>query len=295
MTMQMEFFQKFETHYDDERKEKGGDGSVTEHPASVRLTWDGADFASIVPATDATLSNQVSFVQHYVEQRGDRAGEILTQLTTLTDFFTSIVGVPTGRASHLVELLSLTQEIAGMCVMPAKHMLACRRPDELDCRLMPLVPTPAHGSQPSGHATQAIAIATVLNTLLQEVEGNRRGDPTKRQILINAQAHRIAVNRTVAGLHYPMDNWAGAVVGHGIGRIIASLGQTSVDPATPLVHEMDRLRADSNQIKDMAEFDSEKETDPSEFGDFFLSDLNRALVKRDFSKLQSVQLWPDTI
>jgi hypothetical protein len=256
----------------------------------VHLTWGGNEFASIVQASNTTLAQQVSFVQHYVEQRGDRAGEILTQLGTLTDFFTAIIGIPTGRASYLVELLSLTQEIAGMCAMPAKHMLACRRPDELDCRLMPLVPTPAHGSQPSGHATQAIAMATVLNTLLREMESNNKAKPTKRQILVEAQAHRIAVNRTVAGLHYPMDSWAGTVIGHGVGAIIASLGQVAKEGEKPVEHKLAVLRADSNNI------DYETPDIYDEKGDFFLKDLKKVLGEGKLDKHQSVHavLVPDT-
>ena len=46
--------------------------------------------------------------------------------------------------------------------MIAKHALAVRRPDQLDGRILPMIPTPGHGAFPSAHATEAYAVATVL-------------------------------------------------------------------------------------------------------------------------------------
>jgi len=68
-----------------------------------------------------------------------------------------------------------------------------------------MIPTPGHGSWPSGHATEAFAIATVLQALLP------KGDRYKEQL--ERQAARIAVNRTVAGLHFPVDSAVGRLLG----------------------------------------------------------------------------------
>ncbi|MDN3722197.1 hypothetical protein QW131_30825 [Roseibium salinum] len=45
-------------------------------------------------------------------------------------------------------------------------------------------------------------------------------DPDKRKKLVRKQAERVAVSRTVAGVHYPVDSWAGALLGQMIGEII---------------------------------------------------------------------------
>ena len=37
--------------------------------------------------------------------------------------------------------------------------------------------------------------------------------------------NRVAVNRTVAGVHYPMDSRAGATIGSGVASVIIALGQ----------------------------------------------------------------------
>ncbi len=192
----------------------------------VALSWAGTDFARFVPATATTLSTQVNLVRYYMDQRGDRASEIITQTGGITQFFAPVLGVPASRSTHLIELMLLVQHLAGMASMPAKHALACRRPDELDSRLVPLVPTPSHGSLPSGHATQAAAVSTVLVALL-DAAGQGVSHLSERRAMIRATGHRVAVNRTVAGVHYPIDSAAGFMIGINVGRIIAALGQNA--------------------------------------------------------------------
>lgn len=225
--------------------------------AHASLSWAGTDFASFVPATAETLSTQVNLVRYYMDQRGDRASEIVTQVGGITEFFAPILGLPASRSQHLIELMLLVQHLAGMASMPAKHALACRRPDELDSRLVPLVPTPSHGSLPSGHATQAAAVSTVLVALL-EAAGPGISHMTERRDLIHATGHRIAVNRTVAGVHYPIDSAAGFMIGINAGRIIAALGQNAdaeltqftYDPNDPAAQTADFVLRDAMALFD---------------------------------------------
>ncbi len=115
--------------------------------------------------------------------------------------------------------------------MLPKHKLAIRRPDEIDTRILPLIPTPGHGAFPSGHATQAFAMATVLAALVRAVPSTHFPDADKRITLLFRQAHRIAVNRTVAGVHFPMDSAAGARLGLQIGRVLVGLMSGAMAPA----------------------------------------------------------------
>jgi hypothetical protein len=48
-------------------------------------------------------------------------------------------------------------------------------------------------------------------------------DPDGRRLLVRAMAHRIAANRTVAGVHYPIDSWAGAMIGRQVGLMVLAL------------------------------------------------------------------------
>jgi hypothetical protein len=84
-----------------------------------------------------------------------------------------------------------------------------------------MIPTPAHGSFPSAHSTEAFAVAEVLNGLVK-LKSDHYADFEKRRALISKLAERIAVNRTVAGLHFPIDSWAGAILGRAVGQIVLS-------------------------------------------------------------------------
>ena len=197
------------------------------------VSWDGAAIWSADRPTNDTLAVQSGLVRNYVDQRGDRGAEILSQLGLFGAYFGIILGLSATRNLKTYELLAHVQSLAGYAVMLPKHMLACRRPDELDTRIMPLVPTPGHSAFPSGHATQAFTMATVLAALVRSVPGHFP-DMDKRIDLLFRQAHRIAANRTVAGVHFPMDSTAGARLGLQIGRALVGLMSAAMAPAAPV-------------------------------------------------------------
>ena len=87
-----------------------------------------------------------------------------------------------------------------------------------------MIQTPDHSSFPSGHATEAFAIATVLNSL--DTGGTAQKGVSDLAIPFKL-AHRIAANRVVAGVHYPCDSDAGAMMGCAIGSAIISVAQQS--------------------------------------------------------------------
>jgi acid phosphatase (class A) len=75
------------------------------------------------------------------------------------------------------------------------------RPSFLRPEIGHLFPIPGHPAYPSGHATQAFAIAYLLQELDPDHAGTYRAD-----------ALRIGRNREIAGLHYPSDTDAGQQV-----------------------------------------------------------------------------------
>jgi hypothetical protein len=186
----------------------------------MALTYGGAGktFYTVHRPTVACFEEQLKFLRDYLDQRPDRGPEIITQLGFPTPYFNMILGLQAGANRYTFELITITQVLAAHAVMVVKHHLACRRPDRLGAKVMAIVPTPAHATFPSAHATEAFAVAEVLHTLLESQE--HYPDVKKRQDLITKLAERIAVNRTVAGLHYPIDSWAGAILGRAIGQII---------------------------------------------------------------------------
>jgi membrane-associated phospholipid phosphatase len=108
-------------------------------------------------------------------------------------------------------LLDAVQGIAFGIGSQFKDVFALPRPCAIAPDIAPVVQTPAHGSFPSGHATESFAAATVMGALFPDRAKNLR--------LIAA---RIADNRVFGGVHYPVDGHAGAILGDLLGKIILS-------------------------------------------------------------------------
>ena len=130
-----------------------------------------------------------------------------------------VLGLQATPNHFTLELIAITQVLASHVAMIAKHHLACRRADRIGAKVMPMIPTPAHGSFPSAHATEAFAVAEVLRRFV-EYHKRHYADFERRQVLLSKVAERIAVNRTVAGVHFPIDTWAGAILGRAVGQIV---------------------------------------------------------------------------
>ncbi|WGR90884.1 phosphatase PAP2 family protein [Bradyrhizobium sp. ISRA435] len=108
-------------------------------------------------------------------------------------------------------MIDAALRLANYVEMRIKHALACRRPIELSPQVQPIILTPGHGSFPSGHSTENHMVARILWELCGK--GNKDlGEQLMRE------AARIAVNRTVAGVHFPVDTAAGQVLGLTLGR-----------------------------------------------------------------------------
>ena len=92
-----------------------------------------------------------------------------------------------------------------------------------------MIQTPDHSSFPSGHSTESFALATVMNRLLQRKSALGEVDASETATDLNnaAQsfrlAERAAANRTVAGVHFPCDSAAGAVLGVALGEAVYAL------------------------------------------------------------------------
>jgi PAP2 superfamily len=129
-------------------------------------------------------------------------------------YWSSIANLHPQRNRHTLELLGAALRLANHVEMRFKHALACRRPSEYSPQMQPMLATPGHGTLPSGHATEAHTVAQVLWALLSAADSSR-DDAWFEQLM--RQASRIAVNRTVAGLHFPVDSAAGQLLGLTLG------------------------------------------------------------------------------
>lgn len=197
----------------------GDEPSITVHHAAPTENEGvpGAIYSPLARLTRPTPGDflaQLDLVHAYADLRGDRGVEALAQLDYGVPFFATILSLDAERTRHTLELLAVGQAFASSVAMRAKHALACRRPDVYSAQIQPMIPTPGHGALPSGHATEATFAARLLCHLLGSPRADLdAGGPVTQGDMLMAQAARIAVNRTVAGVHFPADSLAGAALG----------------------------------------------------------------------------------
>ena len=189
----------------DQRGAINGNGNAKYRPL-IDIVRPSADLA------DDLFQKQAVLVGGYAALRGDRQAEIVTQTTQLIPFFGTIASIEPDRARRILLVLNTALDLATPVVMRIKMALGCPRPHQFSDRIQPMINCPTHASLPSGHATQAHLLATVL-TLLADPAADLPGDTQ-----LFRMATRIAINRTVAGVHYPADSAAGAALGIQLGR-----------------------------------------------------------------------------
>jgi membrane-associated phospholipid phosphatase len=181
---------------------------------------------------EQVFQTQLQFLRAYADLRPDRATEIVQQLATFVPFLGSIAFLRPDAKRWTMELLEAVLRLAGYVEQRVKHGLACRRPNEYSPQVQPIILTPGHGSLPSGHATEAFAMALVLRQLLRTAGVNPYGD-VSYGVQFMRLAARLAINRTVAGVHFPIDSISGALLGLTLGDYFLARVGASVGHATP--------------------------------------------------------------
>ncbi|MEM9370683.1 MAG: phosphatase PAP2 family protein [Pseudomonadota bacterium] len=183
------------------------------------------------PRESVLSGQQLNLVAGYADLRGDRGPEILAQLGEPYPFISSVAFLDPSRTPRTLELLNAALGLAYFVVMQVKAGLACRRPHEYSSQIQPLIPAPLHGTLPSGHATESAIAAYVLSALLRRVvvdDGSGGTMPAPQfandgwVVQLMRLASRIAVNRTIAGVHFPVDSIAGALLGLTLGQYLVA-------------------------------------------------------------------------
>ena len=172
--------------------------------------------ASLMRPGPAVFRAQVAQVLSWADLREERLPEIMAQLTPQYPFWGSVIYLHPSRTPWTLELLNQVFLFAVNIEMRFKHALACWRPIEYSSQIQPVITTPGHGSLPSGHATQAYIVTHVLQRLL-----GLQPD-WQASVQLERLAARIAINRTVAGVHFPVDSIAGRLLGKTLGEFFVS-------------------------------------------------------------------------
>lgn len=196
---------------------------VSADPAGPTLWWMPAPSQPLAQAKRVLhirqlgrgfdFQTQIDKVLRAAVEREDRTPEILTQADDLGQYFDAITGIDRDVCRHLGELVETAWEVGHHVIMSFKDALATLRPVERNPRVMPIIPTPGHASTPSGHA----AMGALTSRLLAELLGPQRPD---RVLQLDRLARRIAFNRVVAGVHFPLDSLAGYRIGQALAQML---------------------------------------------------------------------------
>jgi PAP2 superfamily len=176
---------------------------------------------------------QVDKVLRAAVEREDRLPEILAQLHDLWPFFESAAGFSLQQVPAAAELLAVAHDWAEHIVMRLKQGAAVLRPVHRSSLVMPLIVTPGHGALPSGHATIAALMSELLHLLLY-----RSAIDDVRSAQLDRLARRIAFNRVVAGVHFPVDSCAGYALGTQLGRLFAAAAGRPTEPRPLLADDI---------------------------------------------------------
>jgi hypothetical protein len=202
-------------------------GAITVPNGVVKL--DGTEvFNMFGPVPGTVFESQADAVIRAKDLRSDRMPEIVEQQSDVLSFYGGLLQLNGISQPWVLELLHSVLEAAMSVVAQIKYAIPFPRPVDLMRDAAPIIQTPQHSTMPSGHAAEGYAAAYVLSRLA----GNSDAETITELNLFLRMAARIAVNRTVAGVHFPMDSMAGACLGITLGRIYAGKFGIPDSPAT---------------------------------------------------------------
>jgi hypothetical protein len=193
---------------------------VTGSSGVASFTTLGQPSVHIHRPDQTVFVEQLKWLRAYNDLRADRIEEIHLQISDIMSFYGAIFLLNDSRRKATLELLYAVWRVTIGIESLAKHICRAPRPVDYSARVQPVIQTPDHSTFPSGHATEAFAIATVFNALMT---GQNAHAGLAAGAMPYKAAARIGVNRTVAGVHFPVDTAAGAMLGCAVGEAFVAL------------------------------------------------------------------------
>lgn len=188
----------------------------------AEISGTGAPLVTIHQPAQTVFEKQLKHMRTYADLRADRISEISAQLGDVISFFGLLGYLDPQRRARTLDLLEAAERLAVFVEMQVKHLCRAPRPVDYAIAVQPMIQTPDHSAFPSGHSTECFTMATVMHRL---ITGQSAAQGVADQAHAFRLAERMAVNRTVAGVHFPCDSAAGAVLGCALGEHIHALAQ----------------------------------------------------------------------
>jgi membrane-associated phospholipid phosphatase len=193
-------------------------GFHLDKPASLRAAGAAVRTVGVFslrkPSEDDFAAQLALVFQAATDQRKDRFEEVLSQNEFPWPLWAAAVNLQPGRHRRSIELIGHALTFTAAVYHRVKHEMACIRPADRSPLIQPLLPTPEHGTLPSGHATESFMMATLLPALVRQKPDSMLGRYLSRL------ADQIAHNRVIAGLHFPVDSQAGRALGTALARYL---------------------------------------------------------------------------
>jgi len=228
--------------------------TVNHWAADAEKTGKEIPVVTIIRPLPSLFEGQVQMVVDYAALRSERLQEVVTEIGIPVQFWAAIMDLNPTTTPYTLELLALGYAFASAITQPCKHTLGAPRPENYSPSVQPVINPRRFGAFPSGHATEAFLTARMLQLVSQQdpppiTPGGVENEPKLEQQL-QRLAMRIAVNRTVAGVHFPIDSTAGRMLGETLATYLAYRcgNPDSCQGWTPRVFDGQRDR-DGNPIK----------------------------------------------
>ncbi len=230
---------------------------------NAETTDDEIPVVTIVRPLPRVFEDQVQMVVDYAALRSERLQEIVTEIGIPVQYWAAIMDLNPTTTPYTLELLALGYAFASAITQPCKHTLGAPRPENYSPSVQPVINPRRFGAFPSGHATEAFLTARLLQLVSRQHRFACDGKESKLEQQLQRLAMRIAVNRTVAGVHFPVDSTAGRMLGETLATYLAYRcgNPDSCEGWVPRVFE-GQIDRDGNPIKTWTgDFDRHDELD----------------------------------
>ena len=161
--------------------------------------WQSIDVQPY-PSTDEEVKQEIKYLVELGSQR-ERAvtlAEVLAQAESMEAYWLGMLMFSRGSHPATFDLVNVALRVGQFVGMHFKARFNRPRPAQISPAITPWIDTPGHPSYPSGHALEGHLISLCLNEVMSGANE-----------ALTLLARRVALNREIAGLHYPSDTACG--------------------------------------------------------------------------------------